>query len=82
MLGPLRQRLRLTFAGESETIPAWETALEDGDDAGFFPPDSAVWAVQDPARFCSCAVSGADRSFVSTCSLIPLRSSSSSMHTQ
>ncbi|BCT74687.1 hypothetical protein SCMU_05290 [Sinomonas cyclohexanicum] len=45
LLAPLRTRLRLTFAGQSEGIPAWETALEDGDDAGFFAPDSAVWAV-------------------------------------
>ncbi|MDQ4490027.1 oxygenase MpaB family protein [Sinomonas sp. ASV486] len=44
-LGPLRTRLRLTFAGQSESVPAWETALEEGDDAGFFAPDSAVWAV-------------------------------------
>lgn len=45
MLDRLRTRLRLTFAGQSEGIPEWETALEKGDDAGFFAPDSAVWAV-------------------------------------
>lgn len=45
LLGPLRTRLRLTFSGQSETVPAWETALENGDDAGFFAPDSAVWRV-------------------------------------
>ncbi|GHG43000.1 hypothetical protein GCM10012320_06760 [Sinomonas cellulolyticus] len=45
VLGPLRTRLRLTFSGQSEGIPAWETALEEGDDAGYFAPDSAVWAV-------------------------------------
>lgn len=35
----------MTFAGQSEGIPAWETALEEGDDAGYFSPESAVWAV-------------------------------------
>ena len=45
VLSPLRRRLSLTFSGQSEGIPSWELALEDGDDAGFFPPDSAVWAV-------------------------------------
>ncbi|GAB3270525.1 oxygenase MpaB family protein [Sinomonas notoginsengisoli] len=45
LLGPLRTRLRLTFSGQSESVPAWETALEQGEDAGYFAPNSAVWAV-------------------------------------
>jgi uncharacterized protein (DUF2236 family) len=45
LLAPLRTRLRITFAGQSEGVPAWEDALEDGDDAGYFAPDSAVWTV-------------------------------------
>ncbi|MGJ9403411.1 oxygenase MpaB family protein [Arthrobacter sp. KK5.5] len=45
VLAPLRTRLQLTFAGQTDGIPAWETALAEGDDAGHFPPDSAVWAV-------------------------------------
>ncbi|MDQ4502919.1 oxygenase MpaB family protein [Sinomonas sp. ASV322] len=45
VLEPLRRRLSLTFAGQSEGIPAWELALEDGDDAGYFAPDSVTWRV-------------------------------------
>lgn len=45
VLGPLRNRLRLTFAGQAEGVPAWETELERGDDGGFFVPGSAVWTV-------------------------------------
>ncbi|MGG5752951.1 DUF1990 family protein [Zafaria sp. Z1313] len=44
-LSPLRTRLRLTFSGQADGVPAWEEALADGDDAGFFAPDSATWAV-------------------------------------
>jgi uncharacterized protein (DUF2236 family) len=44
-IGPLRRRLLTTFSGQAEGIPDWELALEDGDDAGYFAPDSAVWAV-------------------------------------
>ena len=45
LLAPLRTRLRITFAGQAEGVPAWEEALERGDDAGYFAPDSAVWTV-------------------------------------
>jgi uncharacterized protein (UPF0548 family)/uncharacterized protein (DUF2236 family) len=45
VLEPLRKRLRVTFSGQSETVPAWEEALAEGRDAGYFAPDSAVWAV-------------------------------------
>ncbi|TJY69392.1 DUF2236 domain-containing protein [Arthrobacter sp. CAU 1506] len=40
-----RDELRGTFAGQSKTVPQWELELEYGDDAGYFAPDSAVWAV-------------------------------------
>lgn len=40
-----RKELRRTFAGQSESVPQWELDLENGDDAGYFAPDSAVWAV-------------------------------------
>ncbi|MFI7481850.1 oxygenase MpaB family protein [Kocuria sp. M1R5S2] len=42
---PLRNRLRTTFTGRSDRVPEWELALAEGDDAGYFRPDSAVWAV-------------------------------------
>ncbi|ASN50882.1 oxygenase MpaB family protein [Sinomonas sp. R1AF57] len=45
LIGPLRRRLLTTFSGQSEGNLAWEEALEEGDDAGYFAPDSAVWAV-------------------------------------
>ncbi|WP_062736814.1 oxygenase MpaB family protein [Kocuria turfanensis] len=44
-MAPLQERLRTTFAGQAEGIPAWELALADGEDGGHFRPDSAVWAV-------------------------------------
>lgn len=44
-IAPLRDRLRLTFAGQTEGVPAWEDALDRGEDAGYFAPDSAVWRV-------------------------------------
>ncbi|MGW6174011.1 oxygenase MpaB family protein [Arthrobacter sp. NPDC055138] len=40
-----RDELRGTFAGQSDTVPQWELELENGDDAGYFAPDSAVWTV-------------------------------------
>lgn len=45
LMTPLQDRLRTTFAGQSDSVPAWELALADGEDAGHFRPGSAVWAV-------------------------------------
>lgn len=45
LLAPLRTRLRMTFAGQSDSVPAWEDALDHGDDAGYFAAGSAVWQV-------------------------------------
>lgn len=45
LLAPLRTRLRMTFAGQSESVPVWEDALENGEDAGYFDAGSAVWQV-------------------------------------
>ena len=42
LLAPLRTRLRMTFAGQAESVPAWEDALENGEDAGYFAVGSAV----------------------------------------
>ncbi|APF40762.1 oxygenase MpaB family protein [Neomicrococcus aestuarii] len=44
-LEPFKVRLRTTFAGQSEGVPEWEDALENGDDAGYFPHTSATWHV-------------------------------------
>lgn len=40
-----RRELRGTFSNNSPTVPQWELDLEKGDDAGYFGPDSAAWAV-------------------------------------
>ena len=45
LLEPVRSRLVETLAGRSDEIPRWVLALEDGDDEGFFGPDSAAWVV-------------------------------------
>lgn len=45
LMRPLQNRLRMTFAGRSDQVPEWELALAEGEDAGHFRPDSAVWAV-------------------------------------
>ena len=45
ILDPVRARLVETLAGRSDEIPHWVLALEDGDDEGFFGPDSAAWVV-------------------------------------
>ncbi|WP_449373160.1 oxygenase MpaB family protein [Arthrobacter psychrolactophilus] len=48
MINPVarwRGQLRGTFSNNSPTIPQWELDLEKGDDAGYFGPDSAAWAV-------------------------------------
>ncbi len=41
----MRKRLRSTFTGQLDGPPEWVLALDQGDDAGFFAPDSATWAV-------------------------------------
>ncbi len=45
MLGPVRSRLIETLAGRSDEVPAWVLRLEQGEDEGFFTPQSAAWAV-------------------------------------
>jgi len=43
-LARLRRTLHVTFGG-TEGVPAWQHAMEEGDDAGYFAPTSAVWHV-------------------------------------
>ncbi|MFI7481846.1 oxygenase MpaB family protein [Kocuria sp. M1R5S2] len=45
LMTPLQNRLRTTFAGQADRVPEWELALAEGEDAGYFRPGSAVWAV-------------------------------------
>jgi uncharacterized protein (DUF2236 family) len=40
-----RSHLLTTFSGDSDGRPAWVDEIEKGDDAGFFGPGSASWAV-------------------------------------
>ncbi|WP_246299192.1 oxygenase MpaB family protein [Microcella indica] len=40
-----RGRILTLFSGDPAGAPAWVQALETGDDAGYFGPDSAVWEV-------------------------------------
>lgn len=40
-----REYILTAFSGAPDGAPDWVTAMEDGDDAGFFGPGSAVWAV-------------------------------------
>jgi len=40
-----RSHLLTTFSGDSDGRPRWVDAIADGDDAGFFGPGSASWAV-------------------------------------
>jgi uncharacterized protein (DUF2236 family) len=42
---PIRARLQTTLSGQPAGVPAWITALEDGEDEGHFGPGSAAWAV-------------------------------------
>lgn len=44
-LGRLRVTLQDTFGGPSDGPPQWQLDLENGEDAGYFAPHSAVWAV-------------------------------------
>lgn len=45
VLTRLRIELKNTFTGTGAEPPAWTGQLEDGDDAGYFAPGSAVWSV-------------------------------------
>ncbi|HZK59788.1 MAG TPA: oxygenase MpaB family protein, partial [Cryobacterium sp.] len=40
-----RSHLLTTFSGDSDGRPHWVDQIEQGDDAGFFGPGSASWAV-------------------------------------
>jgi uncharacterized protein (DUF2236 family) len=40
-----RRELRGTFSANSPAIPQWELDLEQGNDGGYFGPDSAAWVV-------------------------------------
>jgi uncharacterized protein (DUF2236 family) len=40
-----RSHLLTTFSGESDGKPAWVAKIAEGDDAGYFGPGSAAWAV-------------------------------------
>ncbi|MDJ0349800.1 oxygenase MpaB family protein [Cryobacterium sp. PH29-G1] len=40
-----RSHLLVTLSGNSEGRPRWVNQIATGDDAGFFGPDSAAWAV-------------------------------------
>ena len=40
-----RSHLLVTFSGTGDGKPRWVDAIADGDDAGFFGPGSAAWAV-------------------------------------
>ncbi|MGX1163672.1 uncharacterized protein (DUF2236 family) [Arthrobacter sp. SLBN-100] len=44
-LGKWQGELKRTFTGTPDAVPDWVTRLADGDDAGYFLPGSAVWAV-------------------------------------
>ena len=45
LLAPLNRKMNEALTGEADASPPWLTALADGDDAGYFGPGSAVWAV-------------------------------------
>lgn len=45
LLREFQAELRHTFTGSRGTAPEWVARLEEGDDAGFHLPGSAVWAV-------------------------------------
>ena len=40
-----RSHLLVTFSGNGDGRPRWVDKIELGDDAGFFGPNSAAWAV-------------------------------------
>lgn len=41
----LREELLLAFSGVADGRPTWVDELREGDDAGYFSPDGAAWAV-------------------------------------
>ncbi|MFL2000271.1 oxygenase MpaB family protein [Microbacterium sp. A1-JK] len=41
----LRSRMLTALAGDPNGTPPWVLAIEDGDDAGYFPEDGATWVV-------------------------------------
>ncbi|BDI21972.1 oxygenase MpaB family protein [Herbiconiux sp. L3-i23] len=45
LVEPVRMSLVRTLTGQPDGVPAWVETLADGDDPGFFGPDSAAWAV-------------------------------------
>ena len=49
VVGPIRETVAAGFrrivSGQSDGQPEWVTALEEGDDLGYFGPGSAAWAV-------------------------------------
>jgi len=45
MVDTWRSHLLTTFSGDDAGKPAWVEKMADGDDAGFFGPGSAAWAV-------------------------------------
>ena len=45
LLSGWRDYILEAFSGSADGAPDWVVALEDGDDAGFFGPGSAVWEV-------------------------------------
>ncbi|WP_426520834.1 oxygenase MpaB family protein [Diaminobutyricibacter sp. McL0618] len=42
---PIRVRLLETLAGQRSGVPGWVQEFEQGDDVGFFGPDSAAWTI-------------------------------------
>ena len=45
MRSSLKHKLQQTFSAQEHYDPVWERELDRGDDAGYFPHDSAVWVV-------------------------------------
>jgi uncharacterized protein (DUF2236 family) len=45
LLREWRAELKQTFTGTRDAVPEWVARLEEGDDAGYHLPGSAVWAV-------------------------------------
>ncbi|MBG6217894.1 uncharacterized protein (DUF2236 family) [Arthrobacter sp. CAN_A6] len=45
MISRWRTQLRKTFTANSDEPPTWAEELDSGDDVGYFPPESAAWAI-------------------------------------